>query len=231
MEKISGLSPEARDRLRQLVDASGGPTVVAAGSGVPKSTLDKYLGGHSEPPAGRLASVARFCKSTVEWIIYGEAASPDLMQMSSRPIEDYPDLDALEMIPRLNVRASAGLGLRNNDVEVAERVPFSSALLRRLGVAPRNAHIIQAGGDSMEETIADGDDVLIDMGDTSLKAEGIYAVAVGDLAMIKRVQPFAMMDSVTLISDNPRYPPTTIKRGEQDQFRVIGRAKLVMRVL
>lgn len=83
----------------------------------------------------------------------------------------------------------------------------------------------------MEETIADGDDVLIDMGDTALKAEGIYAVAVGDLAMIKRVQPFAMMDSVTLISDNPRYPPTTIKRGEQDQFRVIGRAKLVMRVL
>lgn len=220
-------------RLREVVGKMGGPKAASDALDVPLSTLNTYLAGQADPKvsvAMRIASAARTSLAYLSGLTTILDASKLDFGRVEQLSETYDDGDVV-MIPRRSVRVSAGLGLANDDFKDDEKIPMSRALLRRLGVSPANAHIVQASGDSMEETIADADDVLIDIGDTALKSEGIYTVAVGDLAMIKRVQPFAMMDSVTLISDNQRYPPTTIRRADQAQFRVIGRAKLVMRVL
>lgn len=136
------------------------------------------------------------------------------------------------LVPRLNVRVAAGIGKVNyHERDDVDKVPLSRSILRRLGVQPENAHFITVEGDSMEEEIKDRDDVLVDVGDQVPRPSGIYAVQYGDEAMLKRVQPFELMNTINLISDNPRYPPISIKGDERKRLRTIGRAKLVMRVL
>lgn len=232
-------------RLPALIRASKGTAWLSGETGISRRMIDRYKAG-AEPtlsnairiaralnvPLNALASEGSFLDVNVG-VIHGSAeARSSLHQVMAETLMTQSMIyeDAC-MIPRRNVMLSAGLGIVNHDDDVDDEVPVSRRLLTELGIQPEKAHFIKAAGDSMEETIADGDDVLINMGDTALRSEGIYAVQVGELAMIKRVQPFAMLDTVTLLSDNPRYPSTTIKRGEQDQFRVIGRAKLVMRIL
>lgn len=212
-----------RERLKDLVDANGGPTVVAAGSNLPKSTLDKYMGGHSEPPATRLARIAAFCGSTSDWIISGNRTShPTFITPASGT--------DVALIPRWNVEVSAGLGRENYDQLPAGRVPIARSLLASLDVDEQHAHFVTAAGDSMLETIADGDSVLVNTADQVVRREGIYVVSIGDRALIKRVQIVASMNAVRLISDNARYEPEIAQLNDHN-FRVIGRARLVLRVL
>ncbi len=217
-------------RLRDAVEKFGGPTAASKALKMPISTLNDYLAANTEPKMSLVPRIARTLGTTIEYL-YGTS---DRLRTEVFSEDDTETLDAhgIALIPRLNVRLSAGIGVENSDtLDEIEQVPISLSLLRRLNIKPENAHIIEAAGDSMEETIFDRDDVLIDRGDRDLKAEGIYAVVLGDLGMIKRVQPLSYLDTVTLISDNSRYQPQTVKRGEQDQLRTIGRAKLVMRAL
>ncbi|MEN5083718.1 LexA family transcriptional regulator [Bosea sp. TWI1241] len=216
-------------RLREAVGKFGGPSAASKALGVPLSTLNDYLAANTEPKMSLIARMARTLGTTIGYL-FGATDRIGVGGNSDSGAE-IPDDERIRLIPRLSVQVSAGLGRENVDGLVLGYVPLTEALLDKLGIKAENAHFIEAAGDSMEETIFDGDDVLIDMGDTALKAEGIYALQVGDLAMIKRVQPLAMFDTVSLLSDNPRYQPQTVKRGEQDLFRPIGRAKLVMRVL
>lgn len=216
-------------RLREAVGKFGGPSAASKALELPLSTLNDYLAANTEPKMSLIARMARTLNTSIGYLF----GTTDRMKSDgfSDDDDDIPDDQRIRLIPRLSVQLSAGLGRENVEGLVVGHVPITEALLGKLGIKAENAHFIEAAGDSMEETIFDGDDVLIDMGDTALKAEGIYAVQVGDLAMIKRVQPLAMLDTVSLLSDNQRYQPQTIKRSEQDLFRPIGRAKLVMRVL
>lgn len=191
--------------------------------GISDKTLERYFKDVTSPTVEGVAKIADLTGMSADWFVRG--IEPPTMSIPASKDED------VALIPRRSVQLSAGLGISNYDDAIDDYVPISRSMLARLGVSPEKAHIIQAAGDSMEETIADGDDVLINMADTTIKFEGIYAVQLGDLAMIKRVQPLSILDTFTLHSDNERYTPMTIKRGEVDQFRVIGRARLVMRVL
>jgi phage repressor protein C with HTH and peptisase S24 domain len=135
------------------------------------------------------------------------------------------------MIPRWDVEVAAGAGRASEAPLEIEKVPFARSLLSSLRIDEDYAHLVTVRGDSMLETLADGDNVLIDTSDQVVRREGIYVVAAGELGMIKRVQIIASLGMVRLISDNPRYEPQTTRLGDGEGFRVIGRAKLVMRVL
>lgn len=66
--------------------------------------------------------------------------------------------------------------------------------------------LIKVAGDSMEPTLLAGDLVLVDHGRNTIASQGgIYAIAVDDEIMIKRVQP-AFPDKPLVISDNKQYP-------------------------
>lgn len=180
----------------------------------------------------RLASIAQFCHSSTEWIIYGKATASHLEAGSGARAVTLPDMDAVAMIPRLSVRASAGIGVNNHDHPDAVRVPISRALLRRLGIRPEAAHVIEASGDSMEPTIRDADEILVHAGSlagSEVRSEGIYVVILDDVTMIKRLQP--ILGALQLISDNERYAPIVIPRDELERLRVIGQVRMVMRVV
>lgn len=123
--------------------------------------------------------------------------------------------DDFVTIPHLSVRASAGLGLvaAGTAPEVVRLVAFRRTWLRRLGIAPQNAELVEARGDSMEPTIHDGDLMLLDRGYGEVVNGKIYVLVVDDLIMVKRVSRLAL-GGMTLISDNTRYPAESFARDE-----------------
>lgn len=213
-------------------------------TGIDRRALTRYSAGEIEPSATTLLRIARGLNVSVDQLI-----GADLPQVGA--VRDAQYIEALEagqlqmaqamhllassglaLVPRLNVRVAAGIGKINyHERDDVDKVPVSLSILRRAGVQPENAHFITVEGDSMEEEVKDRDDVLVDISDDVPRPAGIYAVQYGEEAMLKRVQPFELMNTINLISDNPSYPPIPIRGDERSRFRVIGRAKLVMRVL
>jgi phage repressor protein C with HTH and peptisase S24 domain len=126
------------------------------------------------------------------------------------------------LIPRLDVQASAGNGLVPYGEDPLEYLAFQSHWLRAKGVNPSAARILSARGDSMEETIRDGDVLLVDTSINRVKDNAIYVVIYGDMVLVKRIHG-RMNGSLQLISDNPKYPAEEVTSGEVDLLNIAGR--------
>lgn len=128
--------------------------------------------------------------------------------------------DGLLRIKQLQVGASAGPGSLADD-EYAESMGFSPKWLRRLGTDPAHLSLIVVDGDSMNPTLGDGDDIMVDHGAASRPLrDGIYVLRMDDVLLVKRI---AMSPSgkLTIRSDNPRYPDW--EDVSADSVNIIGR--------
>lgn len=228
---IKDLPEDFFERFRTVLRSLPSLQVAAEMTGYSYEQIAKWRDNKARPPFQPLMILTQAAGRSLDWLATGVEPSAEMVEMMSQTVLQQSLVHSdVTMIPRLNVRLSAGLGRANSLPEEVERVPISRALLRRLDIQPQNAHIVQADGDSMEDEIFDKDDVLIDTGVDRPIAEGIYAVVDGDLGMIKRLQPIASMGLMRVISDNPRYEAQTVKMDEPN-FEIVGRAKLVMRIL
>lgn len=127
------------------------------------------------------------------------------------PREEVPD--DFVFIPQVRGEISAGAGSVPDDV-IELKIAFAKDWLKRRG-DPKNLSLIRIRGDSMEPTLRSGDLVLVDHNRNYLDPQGgIYAVAMDDLIMIKRVQVLYPTDRVSIISDNPQYESIEIKAAE-----------------
>jgi hypothetical protein len=121
-------------------------------------------------------------------------------------------------VPRLALGASAGPG-----AVAAEELPigafrFSARWLREQGLDPRMLSAIRVEGDSMEGTLRDGDEILVDRSPRPLR-DGIHVVRTGDALLVKRVD-LGRPGAITLVSDNPAYRPIALP---PEEVEVIGR--------
>jgi phage repressor protein C with HTH and peptisase S24 domain len=193
-------------------------------SGINRRSLDRYRDG-MEPSLNVAAKLARALNLPLDALVYGvsdqhASESPGKARGNDEWLRRGEDSN-LVYVPLSTAVASAGAGIANDGVEEARRLPFSRSLLREHGIAPDNAHFVTARGDSMEPTIQDGGIVLFDASRRSLHDPGVYVLTVyGDL-LIKRVQPTTR--GLILISDNERYKPETIERGDLDSVNVVGK--------
>ncbi len=127
------------------------------------------------------------------------------------------------IIPRLAVGASAGAGAFGNDEDPVGAMAFDPAWLKRLGVPEGAASIIKVRGDSMEPTLADGDEILVNSADQGQKSRnGIYVIRLDDLLMVKRLAFRRGEKTVSILSDNAAYPPIDAMIGQQ--LIIIGKA-------
>lgn len=128
--------------------------------------------------------------------------------------------DALVTIPRIAIGASAGPG---GVAEIEERdrpIAFDDGMLRDLGAGRRTAlSIIRVAGDSMEPTLRNGDDILVDRDAIEIRTGGIYVLRLDDLLMVKRL----LRDQRGLVvhSDNPAHPE--VVGFDPGTLQVIGR--------
>lgn len=78
-------------------------------------------------------------------------------------------------------------------------------------------------GDAMAPTLLDGDLVLLDLGDTDISHDGIFAISeAGGSAIIKRIGRASKSGCVTLISDNRAVYPAVER--PCDDIAIVGRA-------
>jgi len=113
-------------------------------------------------------------------------------------------------IPQMTGKISAGGGLiPDNRVDL--KVAFRKDWLKRKG-DPSRMLLVKVSGDSMEPTLFSGDLVLIDQGRNYVDPSGgIYAIAVHNEIMIKRIHIVFPDGKVRIISDNPRYDPMEVE--------------------
>jgi phage repressor protein C with HTH and peptisase S24 domain len=121
-------------------------------------------------------------------------------------------------VPRLPLGASAGGGALTADEAPIGAFRFSVRWLREQGLDPAQLSAIRVEGDSMEGTLRDGDEILVDRTPRPLR-DGIHVVRAGDALLVKRVDT-SRSGRIALVSDNPAYRTLELAPGEVD---VIGR--------
>ncbi|MDE8650948.1 S24 family peptidase [Novosphingobium album (ex Liu et al. 2023)] len=126
-------------------------------------------------------------------------------------------------VPVLAVEASAGHGALAEIEGKCAQFGFDGKWLRRLTASKAtNLSIIAVHGDSMEPTLHDGDEVMVDLGDgASRLRDGIYVMRMDDMLNVKRVAIEPQGKRVSVLSDNPAYPSW---RGlEKRTINIVGR--------
>lgn len=173
--------------------------------------------------SAHLHKIARELDTTVEFLT-GETDDPNESLREAR-LTYRAQEDALtdqNLVPVQEIDLSYGMGGTFLDVPVTEKTQyFPRDWIRRFTRAkPEEIFWAQGMGDSMFPTIADSDTLLIDTSQKTITmADRIWAIAYGDVGMIKRLRP--MPDgSVSILSDNASVPAQTASDGE---LTIIGR--------
>jgi phage repressor protein C with HTH and peptisase S24 domain len=129
----------------------------------------------------------------------------------------------LVQIPVLDVEASAGHGALAEMESKSGQFGFDEGWLRKLTPSKASSlSIIHVHGDSMEPTLNDGDEVMVDLGDgQSRLRDGIYVLRMDDALNVKRVAIEPQGRRISVLSDNPAYPSW---RGlERRSINIVGR--------
>ena len=106
-------------------------------------------------------------------------------------------------VPRLPLGASAGPGTFPAEEAPVGQLRFSRRWLMRQGFEPAVLTVIAVEGDSMEPTLHDGDEILVDRTPRPLRA-GIHVVRIDGVLLVKRLEPTAA-GYMRVISDNAAY--------------------------
>jgi len=106
-----------------------------------------------------------------------------------------------------DIRAAAGAGAVNDESEPASFNLYRAEWLHRITTAaPEHLAVIRVAGDSMWETLHDGDHVLVDRSQRGIGRDGIYIIDLGNELQVKRVSRHPGNKLLTIKSDNPAYP-------------------------
>jgi phage repressor protein C with HTH and peptisase S24 domain len=143
-------------------------------------------------------TLARYFR--VDETVLGGPRTPVIAKPQSRRGADFV------RIPRLAVEASAGPGALDADDAAGGEFVLDARSVRALGDAGMLS-MIQVSGDSMEPTLGDGDDILVDRSDAADRVrDGIYVLRFDDALNVKRIAMNPEGRRFTVRSDNPAYP-------------------------
>lgn len=233
---------ERASRLREAVRTAGGNKVVAERAGMPVSTLNRYVAGR-DMKASALIALAPATGVRLEWLATGEGPKqlPRGQDAGASGEQADDDADQLEvhnhlvtmrslgeappgyvLLPRVEARASAGLGPGVDSDRVVDFLAFSDEWVRNtLHRQPKNLALLEATGDSMDPTIRDGDVLLVDTSVRDIQSSRIYVLQVNGALLVKRIQ-VRLDGSLVVKSDNPVYEPEVIRPDERSPLRILG---------
>jgi phage repressor protein C with HTH and peptisase S24 domain len=118
--------------------------------------------------------------------------------------EERPAPEELVPVTRIEIGASAGPGGLAEIEERGRPLGFDGKWLRELGARrPAALSIIRVAGDSMEPSLRDGDDILVDRDAVAVKSGSIYVLRLDGMLMVKRL--VRERGELLIRSDNDRY--------------------------
>tara|TARA_R110000751_G_scaffold67202_2_gene137186 strand:- start:152 stop:874 length:723 start_codon:yes stop_codon:yes gene_type:complete len=221
---VPGYTPELGIRISTAIDHAGGLRNAASSIGVSEDSLAQWRDGKARPSFFGLQKLAVAAGISLDWLASGIETFAEQTKQSRK------DTDTV-LVPHYDARLAAGDGALNGRSNIIGHVPFSRDFFHRklAGITPDRLIILDVAGDSMEPTVSDGDQVLIDTKQKEL-TDGIMAFILGETAHIKRLRLF--FDGLEVISDNRSlYPPQQVTREQMSNVKIIGRALWVGRFL
>lgn len=212
------------DELNSLMARRGiTQAQVAKDLGVSRQAVQFWAAGRSEPKGANLFKFREYALQDL----------PDAEVQTFRVTDDRrePVEDNWLRVNVLDVYASCGGGTYGDDGDqIVGAIDFYKPFLRELpGVSAlhNDFDIIHSSGDSMAPTIQRRAICLIDKKQNQISDDAIYCLRTENNLFIKRV--LRNFDgSITLISDNNRYPPQRVNKELLDNACVIGRVVLVL---
>lgn len=87
---------------------------------------------------------------------------------------------------------------------------------------PEVLKLFKASGDSMADTIEDGNILLVDTSRTDYNNGGIYVLTINNDWFVKRLR-LRINGDLEIISDNPKYEPEILKPDMDIEVKIIGR--------
>lgn len=135
---------------------------------------------------------------------------------------DLPE-DQYVFVPRLEVELSAGNGKVVWEISnKGEPQAFRLEWLQKKGLQSKNLRCMYAHGDSMEPYIQDGDALLVDLSETEITDNQVYAIRYGDALKVKRL--FKRFDkSLRIVSDNREHPEEIVQGEDLNNIQVLGK--------
>lgn len=154
-----------------------------------------------------------------------EDFSPRLAAEAAQIAEVTPQItdDEFTQVRRVNVKFSNGSGKVVYYEQDKPPLVFRTDFLRRAGITPGKAVIVEAEGISNEPKIMDGAVVLVNSGDKEHLNGDFFAFRTDGELLIKRLQALPEI-GVLATSENPNFKPKQKVYQEDDDLEVIGRA-------
>ncbi|HEX4156961.1 MAG TPA: S24 family peptidase [Rhizomicrobium sp.] len=132
-------------------------------------------------------------------------------------------------VPVFDLRAAAGAGALAEDREPAGHLMFREQWLRRMANDIHRLFVLEISGDSMWETLHDGDHALVDPSQTNPRREGLYVIRIDDMLQVKRISMHPVTKLLTVKSDNPAY--RSFDNIKPDEISIMGRVVWIGRSL
>lgn len=227
-------------RFNEVLDLHGYPrkgtgrTVMLAQSfDVSISAARKWVEGIAIPGYDKLLTIARTFNVSIDWLLGNDRFVPEghviaLDLKKEREALDIEKAAVKREIKKLaqlksQLRQPGGLDEATIHVPVLDGHNFQADALDDTKMLPlpsewlelktssvgKDVAIVEVSSDAMSPTLNSGDKVLIDLATNKLQQNAVYVFRMGDNTMIRRV--FTRIDgSVSLISDNAKYPQETI---------------------
>lgn len=219
MDKIS-----LGDRIKQLRKSQNlTQQAFAKALGISAGYVSEIEQGNKMPGSEVLLSLKQVFHINTDWLLTGEGEmergkKEKPLMVCEEPAIYYKEGDFI-YVPMVSGKISAGGGLIP-ETTVELKLAFRRDWIQRHG-DPRNMSLIRVSGDSMEPTLYSGDVVLVDHNRNYIDPQGgIYAIAMDDIIMIKRLQVIYPGKKIRIISDNPKYEHL---EAEPEQVIIIGK--------
>jgi len=145
------------------------------------------------------------------------------------PVRRGDPVVELVQVPVMNVGASAGHGALAEGEAQTGQFGFSEGWLRDLKASKASSlSIIGVVGDSMEPTLYDGDEILVDLGDAQSRLrDGIYVLRMDGALNVKRIAIEPKGRAISVTSDNTAYP--SWHGLDRRSIAVVGRMRCIIR--
>lgn len=194
-------------RIREAAGAIGGLTALADSLDMSRNAVSSYANDKSSPTIDVLERMAEATGKSLGWLVLGSTGAA---------LSKNADVIS---IPRYAVQASAGDGAVVIAEDIADYLIVSRDWLSTIAPAGARLGIIAARGDSMYDTIDDGDLLIInfDVSRQDLTAGGVFVFTYEGDMYLKRLAVNMDDGSIKVISDNTRYPEQTIGRDVADE--------------
>lgn len=199
-------------------------------SEVPYTTIHSFLIGKTQKMESENEErIAEAYGRTVDEIFGGKGV-PAVPARSAGPDPVLIGKDNFWPVGVYDVRAAAGAGAFVEDGSPTTYQLFRDQFLRRITPAPLSAlSVIFVTGDSMWDTLHEGDTILVDRTERSVSKDGIYVLRVDHGLIVKRCSYRLPGGGVIVSSDNAKYPTQVVENPED--LDVLGRVVWIGRAL